>query len=138
MKTKFWMLSFLLSVLALMLAGWVYPPAARPENGIPPEVAARVKDLTILLKRAGYEVSTGYMKQYTIADCAYSLKVTGYCFMNNPAAPYVVPVMPVWPEEWLDPATAGVLGPDPEGYRSTYRLDEQRGNSDLWRDAAAS
>jgi hypothetical protein len=123
MKTKFWMLSFLLSVLALMLAGWVYPPVNQPENGMPPEVAARVKDLTIAMNRAGYEVRSGYMKQYAIADCAYSLKVTGYCFMNNPVAPYVVPVMPVWPEEWLDPATAGVLGPDAVGYRSTYRLD---------------
>jgi hypothetical protein len=52
MKTKFWILSFLLSVLALLLAGWVYPPAAQPENGMPPEVAARVKDLTINFEKS--------------------------------------------------------------------------------------
>ena len=46
------------------------------------------------------------------------------CYSNNPAAPYVVPVLPTWPDEWLDPRIAkGVFGPTHKGYSTTFRLD---------------
>lgn len=45
------------------------------------------------------------------------------CFGNNPAAPYVVPMVQSWPEEFVDPATANALGRTRPGYSSTYRLD---------------
>jgi hypothetical protein len=113
------------AVFVSMLIGWtdLKIPVAAENRMLPDAAAQRAKDLTKVLKRAGYEVSFGYLKQYTMEDCDYSLAVMGSCFLNNPAAPYVIPVMPVWSEEWVDPATAGTWGPDEEGYSSTYRLD---------------
>jgi hypothetical protein len=31
--------------------------------------------------------------------------------------------VPAWPDEWVDPATAGMVGPTVEGYNGSYRLD---------------
>jgi hypothetical protein len=35
----------------------------------------------------------------------------------------VVPIVPAWPDEWVDPGTAGLVGPTLEGYNAAYRLD---------------
>jgi hypothetical protein len=60
---------------------------------------------------------------YTQADCAYSYPVYSGCFGNNPASPYVVPVVKSWPDEYVDPAMDDGMGRTLPGYSSTYRLD---------------
>ena len=58
------------------------------------------------------------------ADCDSSCAIMHICYSNNPAAPYALPVLPTWPDEWLDPVlAAGVFGPTHEGYSTTCRLD---------------
>lgn len=46
------------------------------------------------LKKEGYEVSRGYFRLYTTDDCPYSWATMESCYGNNPAAPYVSPVLP--------------------------------------------
>jgi hypothetical protein len=75
------------------------------------------------LRSNGMEVSVGYPKLWTDADCAYSYPIYHNCFGNNPAAPYIVPVVKSWPEEYVDPEMENSLGITLPGYSVTYRLD---------------
>lgn len=103
------------------------PPAVAdspmPENQVPGRVESTARRLANGLKQQGYQVARGYLKLYTQADCPYSYEVLRSCLGLNPAAPYVVAVSPAWPDEWVDPATAGLLGPTVAGYNASYRLD---------------
>ncbi|MFA6002165.1 MAG: hypothetical protein WC828_08685 [Thermoleophilia bacterium] len=72
---------------------------------------------------ANYEVATGYPELYTNADCDYTYAVLKNCVANNPAAPYILPIIPTWPNEFSDPALQNMLGPTREGTSGTYRLD---------------
>ena len=82
-------------------------------------VQALVRDL----RGRGLEVSVGYPKLYTAADCVYTYPAFHSCFGNNPASPYVIPVVKSWPDEYVDPAMANGFGRTRPGYSSTYRLD---------------
>ncbi len=81
---------------------------------------ALVRDLT----GRGFQVSEGDVMQYTFQDCidnTYpSLK---NCFLANPAAPYVTPVVKSWPDEYVDPTMVNAFVKTEPGYSSTYRLD---------------
>jgi len=92
-------------------------------SGLPAAVEEDVQSLTDDLTSRGFEVLRGYFKLYTEDDCAYSYERMKSCFGNNPAAPYVIPVVPLWPEEFVDPATHWVFGPTREGHEATYRFD---------------
>jgi len=70
-----------------------------------------------------YEVVGGYPKLYTKADCQYTYAVLKNCMGNNPAAPYIVPIVATWPNEFADPAMKNALGQTRQGYSGTYRLD---------------
>jgi len=95
----------------------------RSLNKIPGSVESTAQRLTHQLKKQGYEVARGYLKLYTKEDCDYSYPVFKTCFSNNPAAPYILPVLPTWRDEWLDPSLYGVFGPTQEAYNTTFRLD---------------
>jgi hypothetical protein len=112
-------------VVVLML--WGTAPAAAdspmPENKVPGWVESTARRLANGFKQQDYRVARGYFKLYTQADCQYSYEVLHSCLGNNPAAPYVLPIVPAWPDEWVDSATAGLIGPTVEGYNASYRLD---------------
>ena len=74
-----------------------------PENKVPGWVESTARRLANGLKQQGYEVARGYFKLYTQDDCPYSYEVLHSCLGNNPAAPYVLPIVPAWPDEWVDP-----------------------------------
>lgn len=109
----------------------VKPENARtvmPENKVPGQVESTARRLTHQLDKQGYEVLRGYFKLYTTDDCDLSYQVLHTCLGNNPAAPYVFPVVPPWPDhrgpgEWVDPATIGAFGKTADGYNVSYRLD---------------
>jgi hypothetical protein len=115
----------LLFVLSLVLLGGSLASAdsVGPERKAPPAPGDRARLLTTALKRHGFEVSQGYFELYTIDDCQYSYAVMGSCYFNNAAAPYVVPVVSFWPDEYVDPATQGAWGPTKDGYSTSHRLD---------------
>jgi hypothetical protein len=112
-------------VVALLLFSAPAPSSAggpRPENKVPKEVETTAKGLADRLEHQGYEVSRGYFKLYTHEDCDSSYAVLGTCNGNNPAAPYVQPVVQPWPEEYVDPHLAGAFGPTAAGYATTFRF----------------
>ncbi len=81
-----------------------------------------VADLTA----SGFQVSQGYPKLYTLQDCIdYTYPSLKNCFQANPAAPYVIPVVKLWPDEYVDPATVNAFAETQPGYSVTYRLDER-------------
>lgn len=116
------------------LAGMSVSPAA---EGAPPPMpdvtvaqaanpasAALTQRLIRDLKQDGFEVTVGYPKLYEQSDCdAYTYPVMENCYGNNPAAPYVMPVVKAWPDEYVDPATVNAFGKTRPGYSATYRLD---------------
>jgi hypothetical protein len=93
--------------------------AAVPRPGTGNFVQALIGDL----RGRGLEVTVGYPRVYTQADCASSYEVFRNCFGNNPASPYVMPVVKSWPDEYVDPAMANGFGRTRPGYSATYRLD---------------
>ena len=126
MVTRRRILVFVQLIITLLMV-WTAAPASAdspmPENKVPGWVESTSRRLANGLKQQGYEVARGYFKLYTQEDCPYSYKVLHSCLGNNPAAPYVLPIVPAWPDEWVDPGTAGMVGPTVKGYNASYRLD---------------
>jgi hypothetical protein len=117
MKSK-WCLAV---IIWIGLVSWSC--SSKPVNNVPAAVAKAAFQLTNMLEIQGFEVSRGYFKLYQIDDCDYSYAVMKSCFANNPAAPYIIPVVYPWADEWLDPKLNGVFGPTLIGYSPTFRLD---------------
>ncbi|MFO7533486.1 MAG: hypothetical protein R6W93_13580 [Candidatus Limnocylindrales bacterium] len=84
------------------------------------------EDLMANLSARGFEVSQGYSVLYTQQDCYdNTYPVLKNCFQANPAAPYVLPVVKSWPDEYVDPASVNAFVATEPGYSVTYRLDER-------------
>ncbi|MFI5398359.1 MAG: hypothetical protein ACHQ9S_22715 [Candidatus Binatia bacterium] len=98
-------------------------PDSVPTNNVPPEIEALAQAVTSDLRGQGYQVTRGYLKLFSIADCESAIKVMGQCFANNPTAPYVQPVVPFWDDEYVDPTTIGAFGQTPDGYSAAFRFD---------------
>jgi Bacterial Ig-like domain (group 3) len=84
---------------------------------------ANFTDALVHKLSANYEVATGSPRLYTNADCPDTFAVLNNCLGNNPAAPYIIPIVPAWPDEFSDPALKNVVGETPNGYSGTYRFD---------------
>jgi hypothetical protein len=83
-----------------------------------------VHNINLGAQSQGFRMLSGYVKLYTQDDCEnYSYPIMGTCYGNNPAAPYVMPIMPSWPDEYIDPATVNAFGKTDPGYSASYRLD---------------
>ena len=127
-------LSLAHSLLAMALTGTFLfaasPAAAEPNHGVGSQAAVPkpgtgnfAERFIRQLRSSDLEVSVGYPRVYTQADCAYSYLVFHNCFGNNPASPYVMPVVKSWPDEYVDPAMKNGFGRTRPGYSVTYRLD---------------
>jgi len=121
-------------LLAAVLAGIVVfaasPAVAASDHGsgshaaMPkPGTGNFVQRLIRELRGSGMEVTVGYPRVYTQADCPDSYAVFRNCFGNNPASPYLMPIVKPWPEEYVDPATENGFGKTRPGYSATFRLD---------------
>jgi len=76
------------------------------------------------LKMSGFQVTQGYPKLYTFEDCIdYTYPGLKNCILANPAAPYVLPVVKFWPDEYVDPAMVNAVVETAPGYGPTYHLD---------------
>lgn len=84
------------------------------------ETAAHIKNS---LKLLDLEVQEGYFQLWGADECLPTYMLMGTCYFNNPAAPYILPVLPYWSDEFVDPATAGVFGETRGGFGTTYRFD---------------
>jgi hypothetical protein len=125
MKKRELLVRLSLLVVAMLLAT-ALPASADPtppaniENETLDETAAHITDS---LTRLDLEVHDGYFQMWGADECLPTYELMGSCFFNNPAAPYILPVLPYWPEEFIDPATKWVFGETREGYGTTYRFD---------------
>lgn len=99
----------------------------RAEFPLPPspwaELGNSVDQFVADLKKRGFEVAEGGFQLWRIEDCLQSFEKMGTCYFNNPAAPYVLAVVPYWSDEYIDPATQGAFGPTDPGYGTTFRFD---------------
>jgi hypothetical protein len=92
---------------------------ARTLQGASQRTAARLQGT---LAASGYEVALGGTKLFTIDDCQFTVQTIGNCMGPNPAAPYVIPVVPPWSDEYVDPAMKNLLGPLPRQTQGTFRM----------------
>lgn len=81
--------------------------------------------LSAALQARGYEVGRGSFKLFTIEDCKYPIAALGNCLGNNPAAPYIIPIVPLWADEYVDRSMKDLLGPVPDHTSGTFRLDKR-------------
>jgi hypothetical protein len=113
----------------MIVSGFALPPQALGRAAAP-EGQQAAKDafteaLIAKLAASGFQVSQGYAKLYTQQDCYdRTYPVLKNCFQANPAAPYVLPVVKSWPDEYVDPASVNAFVETDPGYSVTYRLDE--------------
>ena len=103
----------------------VFGDSTTPENRVPGRVDSTARRLANDLEQQGFEVTRGYFKLYTNNDCRMSYDVLGSCLGNNPAAPYVLPLVPPWPDERVDPALIGALGKTAKGYGGSFRFAQR-------------
>ena len=101
MKTKPMSLFCLMCILGL-LALWGASTASAGsvlagQKG-PREAGISVDQFIADLKKRGFEVTEGYFQMWRIEDCPQSFEVMGTCYFNNPSAPYVMSVVPYWPD----------------------------------------
>jgi len=89
------------------------------------EVEYKAYRLEAELKARGYEVARGSFKLFTIDDCQYTIAVIGNCLGDNPAAPYAIAGVPLWPDEFVDESLRNLIGPLPNDAWATYRFDKR-------------
>lgn len=94
-------------------------------NDVPPELERKVQAVVGALEERGYEVARGYWKLFGVDECKWPIRVIGNCYGNNPAAPYILAVLPQWRDEYVDRTTHLALGPVHRGYVGSYRLAER-------------
>lgn len=95
------------------------------DNQLPKSLEKKVENLRGDLEARGYEVAQGNWNLFTIEDCKFPINTIGNCLGNNPAAPYIIPTLPLWPDEFVDDHMKDLLGPTQGDTWWTYRLDER-------------
>lgn len=98
------------------------PADARPRPSILEQRAAALK---ADLAGRGYDVVEGYWTLFTVDDCKYPIRTVGNCYGNNPAAPYILPAVPRWKDEFVDRKLHHAVQALTRNASATYRLDER-------------
>jgi hypothetical protein len=91
-------------------------------NRLPASLEQVVRQVTGELAGNGYEVQRGYWALWGSDQCKYTIRVLGRCFGPNPTAPYAIPFLPSWRDEYVDKTLHNVLGPARRGYSPIFRL----------------
>jgi hypothetical protein len=94
-------------------------------TSLPTNLKAKVQSLEANLEAEGFEVLRGNWNLFTIEDCKYAIARFGNCFGNNPTAPYIIPTVPLWEDEYVDRYLKDSIGPTQGDTWWTYRLDER-------------
>ena len=120
--------AFVRVLFVLMLASLAGVPAASADRVAPKGQAfAEVEKTSQLLQdgleKRGLEVSRGSFVLWGIDECPASFALMGSCFFNNPTSPYVLPAVPYWEGEFVDPATADAFGHAGDDRGPVFRFD---------------
>jgi hypothetical protein len=94
-------------------------------NQLPQALQQLGEDVRVDFESSGFEVLQGEWNLFRIEDCRYAIERLGFCLGNNPAAPYIIPTLPLWPDEFVDENMRELLGPTPNDSWWTFRLDER-------------
>jgi hypothetical protein len=91
-------------------------------NRLPPALEQKVGALRADLEASGYEVARGYWALWGVDDCKYPLRTVGFCYGNNPTAPYVIAVLPRWKDEFVDRSLHHAIMAAQRNMAPNYRL----------------
>jgi hypothetical protein len=94
-------------------------------NRLPASLEQKVRLFQADLESKGYEVARGYWTLWGVEDCKYPLQVLGYCYGNNPTAPYALAIVPQWKDEFADQRMQHALTQARRNMSAIYRLDRQ-------------
>jgi hypothetical protein len=94
-------------------------------NRLPTSLEQKVQEFQQAVKANGYEVLRGYWDLWTVEDCKYPLQTVGFCYGNNPTAPYVLAFLPPWKDEFVDKSLKHALTRERKGMNPNYRLGER-------------
>jgi hypothetical protein len=118
-----------LALWTMITTGLVINPhasnASNERNELPQMLQQIVEGLQSDIESRGFEVSQGAWNLFKIEDCRYAIERLGFCLGNNPAAPYIIPTLPLWPDELVDEDMRELLGPTANDTWWTFRLDER-------------
>ncbi len=117
--------SFALAAGGLPEVGHATPFVPNPSKTAALSLAQKAEKLQSDLSGYGYDVMKGNFHLFTIEDCKYAIESIGNCLGNNPTAPYIIPTLPQWQDEFVDAHMKNMLGPVPDHEGWTYRLGEQ-------------
>ena len=94
-------------------------------NRLSPSLENKVQLFRADLLSKGYAIERGYWTLWGADDCKYPLQSMGFCYGNNPTAPYVLAVIPKWPDEFSDPRMNHVISAFQRNMDALYRIDPQ-------------
>jgi hypothetical protein len=92
-------------------------------NRLSPSLENKVQLFKADLVSNGYAIERGYWTLWSANDCKYPLQSMGFCYGNNPTAPYALAVVPQWRDEYSDQSTNHVLSTFQRNMNAIYRLD---------------
>ena len=94
-------------------------------NRLSPSLENKVQLFKADLVSKGYAIERGYWTLWGAEDCKYPLQTMGFCYGNNPTAPYLLAVVPQWKDEYFDQRMHHVMGAFQRNMNGTFRLDPQ-------------
>jgi hypothetical protein len=92
---------------------------------LPPSLEQKVQALRNDLEASGHEVERGYWTLWGAEDCKFPLRTVGFCYGNNPTAPYLIAVVPQWKEEFTDRRLQQAILQARRNMSPTYRFDRR-------------
>ena len=92
---------------------------------LPDDLEKKVQRFRADLEARGYEVARGYFTLWGAEECKYPLHTVGFCYGNNPTAPYVFAVVPQWKDEFVDQRLHHAVLSARRNMSATYRLGDQ-------------
>jgi hypothetical protein len=96
-----------------------------PNNLVPTALELKAQRVADYMTAQGYEVLRGFFFLVGPEQCRCAIERWGNCYGNNPATPYIFPVLPAWPDQFIDEASANTFGTMPDGYSTSFRLDRR-------------
>lgn len=92
-------------------------------NRLSPSLENKVQLFKADLVSKGYAIERGYWTLWGAEDCKYPLQTMGFCYGNNPTAPYLLAVVPQWKDEYSDQRMHHALSAFQRNMNGIYRLD---------------
>jgi hypothetical protein len=114
-----------IGLLSLSSAAWGSTDPLSHVNPLPPLHEQKEQDVTSDLRSRGYEVERGYWTLWGTDQCKWAIKTIGNCYGNNPTAPYIVPLVPSWRDEFVDQKLHLAFGQVRRGFSTMYRLSDR-------------